>query len=156
MTKPIKAATVAAVMGQTLYPQPFAELVKGRLRRRLGDEFELGNFGVNYTELLPGSASALEHRHGKQDEFIYVLSGTVTLVLDGKEHTLVAGDCCGFKAGTGPSHQLLNRSDSVASFLEIGDRTAGDSVEYPNDDLKLTAAADGTWVVSHKDGRPYL
>jgi uncharacterized cupin superfamily protein len=152
---PINAASVPAVMGQTIYPAPFAAVVSGRLKRKLGNEFGLSNFGVNLTELQPGSASALAHSHTVQDEFIYVLNGTLTLVLDGKEHVLSAGDCCGFKAGTGLAHRLLNRSDTPVSYLEIGDRTPGDTVDYPDDDLKATQRADGSWAMTRKNGQPH-
>ena len=37
----------------------------------------------------------------------------------------------------------------------MGDRTAPDKVEYPNDDLKATQVTDGAWILTHKDGRPY-
>lgn len=63
----------------TLYPGPFASMVKGREKRQLGDFFGLSNFGVNLTRLAPGSRSALRHSHSRQDEFIYVLEGRPTL-----------------------------------------------------------------------------
>jgi uncharacterized cupin superfamily protein len=154
-TEPLAAIKVAAANQKTLYPAPFAARVAGRLRRRLGDHYGLGNFGINLTELAPGSISALLHHHTKQDEFIYIVSGTPILVLDDKEYLLQAGDCCGFKAGAGIGHQLVNRSQSAVLYLEIGDRTAGDSPAYPKDDLKLTPLGDGAWKVTHKDGTPY-
>ena len=40
-------------------------------------------------------------------------------------------------------------------YLEIGDRTPNESVEYPHDDLAFASAPDGTMVLVHKDGRPY-
>lgn len=152
---PISATSIPAVMGKTVYPQPYAALVEGRLKRKLAEVFGLTNFGVNLTHLLPGAISALAHRHSKQDEFIYVLEGTLTLVLGNEEFTLNPGDCYGFKSGTGVAHQLVNRSAENVTYLEIGDRTVGDKVEYPNDDLKATQLANGTWKLTHKDGRPY-
>jgi uncharacterized cupin superfamily protein len=77
------------------------------------------------------------------------------LVLGEQEFSLSAGDCYGFKAGTGIAHQLVNRSPETVTYLEMGDRTAGDEVEYPNDDLHATQATDGAWILTHKDGRPY-
>ncbi|MDY6981644.1 MAG: cupin domain-containing protein [Pseudomonadota bacterium] len=151
----LTATAVAAVRGQTIYPAPFSDVVKGRLRRRLGEQFGLANFGVNLTEIAPGTASALAHHHTKQDEFVYVLQGTLTLMLDGEALTLHAGDCYGFKAGNGIAHQLVNESDTPAIYLEVGDRSAGDDVTYPYDDLKLGKHADGSWQPLHKDGTPY-
>ena len=72
-----------------------------------------------------------------------------------KLYLLKPGDCMGFKAGTGVAHQLVNRSAEPAIYIEIGDRTEGDEVEYPQDDLKATQLANGVWALTHKDGRPY-
>jgi uncharacterized cupin superfamily protein len=152
---PISAQFVSATMGKTIYPDPYASQVRGRLKRKLGEYFELTQFGVNLTHLAPGALSALAHSHSKQDEFIFILEGTPTLVMGEQEFLLSAGDCYGFKAGTGVAHQLINRSVETVIYLEIGDRTAGDEVEYPNDDLKAIQATDGSWILTHKDGSPY-
>lgn len=117
--------------------------------------YEHANFGVNLTTLTPGAVSALLHRHTKQDEFIYVVSGAPTLLLDDAEHVLKPGDCCGFKAGDGRAHQLANRTDVPVVYLEVGDRSPEDSVDYPNDDLSVTKNGAGAWVVTRKDGSPW-
>lgn len=152
---PVSAESVPAIMGQTIYPEPFAAQVKGRLKRKLGDNFGLTQFGVNLTHLLPDAVSALAHCHSRQDEFILILVGTPTLVVGEEEFTLSPGDCYGFKAGTGIAHQLVNRSQALVTYLEIGDRTVGDEVEYPNDDLQVAQTENGVWKVMHKDGQPY-
>jgi uncharacterized cupin superfamily protein len=152
---PISAQSVPATMGKTIYPEPYAAQVKGRLKQKLGECFGLTQFGVNLTHLSPGALSAIAHSHSKQDEFIFILEGTPTLVLGEQEFLMVAGDCYGFKAGTGIAHQLVNRSSEIVTYLEIGDRTAGDEVDYPNDDLQATQLTDGTWKIAHKDGSTY-
>ncbi len=153
--EPTASLDVPVSNRKSVYPPPFASRVEGRAKRRLSESYGLANFGVNLTTLAPGSASALLHHHTKQDEFIYVVSGSPTLLLDDKEYVLRAGDCCGFKAGLGVGHQLVNRSQEPASYLEIGDRTAGDHCTYPNDDLAAALSPDGAWVLTHKDGVPY-
>jgi uncharacterized cupin superfamily protein len=153
--KPIRAADVEARRGQTNYPAPFASQVAGRTKRKLGEVFGLRNFGVNLTQLEPGSVSALFHSHATQDELIYVLEGRPTVLIGDEEHSLSPGDCVGFKAGTGKGHQLVNRTDAVVVYLEIGDRTPGDRVEYARDDIAAKLGANGAWIMTHKDGRPY-
>ncbi|TCH98430.1 cupin domain-containing protein [Roseococcus sp. SYP-B2431] len=126
----------------------------GRVKRALGDVFGLRNFGVNLTELAPGAASALHHTHSRQDEFIYVLEGRLVLVTgDGEETLLQPGDCAGFPAG-GPAHHLENRGTEAARYLESGDRTEGDEVSYPADDLIAVNTGAG-WRFRRKDGRSY-
>ncbi len=136
------------------YPEPFASRMKGREKRPLGDLFGLANFGVNLTRLLPGAGSALRHAHTKQDEFIYILHGNPVLLTDAGETQLSPGMCAGFKAGTGNAHQLLNRSSEEVLYLEVGDRSTGDSAVYPDDDLQVVLVG-GKWKFAHKDGSPY-
>jgi uncharacterized cupin superfamily protein len=62
--------------------------------------------------------------------------------------------CAGFRAGTGNAHSLINESGEIVVYFEIGDRSPGDEVTYPDDDL-LAQLVDGVWVFSHKDGTPY-
>ncbi len=126
----------------------------GRVKRPLGDLFGLQNFGVNLTRLAPGAISALRHAHAKQDEFIYVLAGNPTLHTDVGVTPLSPGMCAGFKAGTGNAHRLVNDSETEVLILEIGDRTSGDQISYPDDDLQAVDY-EGSWVFAHKDGTPY-
>ena len=136
-------------------PEMIAKVAPGREKRPLGDLFGLTNFGVNLTRLAPGGYSALRHAHAKQDEFVYVLEGEATLITDAGETLLKPGMCAGFKAGTGDAHHLHNRSQKDVVFLEVGDRSAGDSVSYPDDDVVAVYGADGKWRYSRKDGTPY-
>lgn len=137
----------------SIYPAAFAVSVAGRVKRPLGDVFGLSNFGVNLTRLPPGCASALRHGHSVQDEFIYVLEGTATLRDDSGDTPVTAGMCAGFKAGTG-AHQLLNLGNQDVVYLEVGDRSPGDTVDYPDEDL-TARNIDGAWRFFHKDGTPY-
>jgi uncharacterized cupin superfamily protein len=136
------------------YPEPFFSRMGGRTKRPLGDLFGLRNFGVNLTTLAPGGESALLHRHSRQDEFVYILDGTPTLVTDRGEVLLSPGMVAGFPAG-GIAHQFVNRTDLPVTYLEIGDRTPGDEGEYPADDIKAALGPTGAWIFTHKDGTPY-
>ena len=151
----IVAAQAPARTRPSVYPEPFASLMAGREKRPLGDLFGLSNFGVNLTRIAPGGCSALRHAHARQDEFIYVLQGHPVLVTDEGETPLGPGMCAGFRAGTGNGHQLVNRSDADVVYLEVGDRSAGDSASYPDDDLQAVLGDDGKWRFLHKDGAPY-
>ncbi len=150
----VRATEVAPDPVRSVSPEPFYSLLKHRIRRRLGNVFGLKNFGVNLTTLPPGRQSSMLHRHSKQDEFILVLEGDPTLVTDEGEVALRPGMCAGFAAG-GRAHHLMNRTEQDVVYLEVGDRTAGDEGAYPDDDLRAIQSADGRWVFTHKDGRPY-
>jgi uncharacterized cupin superfamily protein len=150
----IAALEVPPRAAVSFYPEPFASRMSGRSKRQLGEFFGLKNFGVNLTRLAPGGASSLRHAHTRQDEFVYVVEGTPTLVTNEGRRALAAGDCVGFRGGTGNAHHLLNETDAQVLYLEIGDRGAGDGVVYPDDDLHV-AEIDGRRRFLHKDGTPY-
>ena len=150
----IVASKAAPRTKLSLYPEPFNSRMAGREKRPLGDVFALTNFGVNLTRLAPGASSALRHAHSRQDEFIYILQGSPVLHTDTGETQLSPGMCAGFKAATGNGHQLLNRTSEDVVYLEVGDRTADDSVIYPDDDLQADLI-EGAWQFFHKDGTLY-
>lgn len=150
----VVAADVPPRVKPSVYPRVFAEKMEGREKRVLGDLFGLTHFGVNLTRLAPGAMSALRHAHTTQDELVFVLEGSPTLVTDAGERVLHPGHCAGFRAGTGDGHHLVNRSSSDVVYLEVGDRLPGDAATYPDDDL-AASFVDGAWRFTHRDGTPY-
>ncbi len=148
-------AEVAERVGSS-YPEPFRGRVGGRRKRPLGNALGLRNFGVNLVRLSPGAVSSMRHWHARQDEFVYVLEGELALVTDAGAQSLKAGMAAGFPAGAGDGHQLVNRSDKDALYLEVGDRMPGDACVYPDIDLALPHRPNtGPHAFTHKDGTPY-
>lgn len=147
----IDLATVPALNGSG-YPSPFDAPCAARTRRRLGEAGGLGDFGVNLMTLPPGSWSSQRHWHSDEDEFVYVLEGEVTLIEDACETVLRAGDCAAFPKGTGNGHHMINRSSSLAVYLEAGSRQHQDLTTCSDVDM-MSSNMDGRFV--HKDGTPY-
>jgi uncharacterized cupin superfamily protein len=58
------------------------------------------------------------------------------------------------QGGSGDPHCLVNETGTDVVYLEIGDRTAGDAADYPDDDLAV-ATVDGKRRLAHEDGAPY-
>ena len=144
------------IENSTDYPSGFKSIVAGRFRQRLGNFAGLKNFGVNLVKLSPRSASALRHWHSHQDEFIYILEGTLIIVTDAGEEVLTPGMAAGFPANEANGHHLVNRSNRDAVYLEVGDRTLNDTVNYPDKDLIAKPGDDGKSVVfTRKDGTVY-
>jgi len=150
----ISAMDVPARAAVSFYPEPFASRMKGRQKRLLGEFFGLKNFGINLTRLAPKALSSLRHAHTKQDEFVYIVQGNPTLRTNGGSLRLAPGMCVGFAAGTGNAHHLENETNDDVLYLEIGDRTAGDEVTYPDDDIQLVRR-EGKAKFVRKDGTPY-
>ncbi len=119
------------------YPKEFAQVIAGREKQKLGDAVGLTQFGVNITRINAHSASALRHWHEQEDEFIYMLEGELVLQENDGETVLKAGDCAGFKAGSGIAHCLINRTDRDAVYLEVGTRAKSERVHYPDVDFMM-------------------
>ncbi|HEY1753183.1 MAG TPA: cupin domain-containing protein [Caulobacteraceae bacterium] len=134
------------------YPAPFDAPCAERIRQRLGDAGGLKDFGVNLMRLPPGGWSSQRHWHSHEDELVYVLEGELVLIEDGGETVLRAGDCACFPKNTGDGHHMINRSDRLAIYLEVGSRHPDDLTTCSDIDLK-SASSDGRFV--HKDGSPY-
>jgi uncharacterized cupin superfamily protein len=138
----------------SVYPEQFQHLMIGRVKKALGNAAGLKNFGVNLVKLAPGSCSALRHWHTRQDEFIYVIKGEVTLITNTGEQILKPEMMAAFPAGEEDGHQLINRSDTEVIYLEIGDRTSDDEAIYPDDDLIAKSTPKG-WIFMHRNGVLY-
>lgn len=155
MTIPFKLpaldpATVPVRQGSR-YPAGLAHHSAGRLKQALGDAVGLSNFGVNLVRLEPGVWSALRHWHSREDEFVYIVEGELTLVTDAGEQVLRAGMVAGFPAGVPDGHHLVNRGTKGAVYLEVGDRRDDDDCHYPDADLQYRHQDGG---FTRKDGRP--
>ena len=136
----------------TGYPPEFNAPCIDRIRQRLGNAGGLTDFGVNLMRLPPGNWSSQRHWHSAEDEFVYVLEGEVTLIEDGGETMLRAGDCAAFAKDSGNGHHMINRSGAMAVYLEVGSRAPADVTTCSDIDM-MSANADGRFV--HKDGTPY-
>jgi uncharacterized cupin superfamily protein len=120
----------------------------------LGDAGGLTQFGVHLEILHPGGKSSMRHWHESEDEFVYVLSGELTLVEDGGDTALRAGDAAAWPAGLEVAHRLENRGSADATYLVVGTRAAWDRIHYRDHDLILTfdgprrtyARVDGTVI----------
>jgi uncharacterized cupin superfamily protein len=102
--------------------------------------------------LPPGGWSSQRHWHSHEDEFVYILEGEVTLIEDGGETVLRAGDCAAFPKGAGIGHHMINRSDVTAVYLEVGSRSQDDLITCSDIDM-MSPASDGRFL--HKDGTSY-
>ena len=129
-------ATVEVRKGSS-YPEPWAQACGAREKQALGDALGLNAFGVNLVRLPPGALSSQRHWHSHEDEFVYLLEGELTLITDAGPQVLKPGMAAGFPAGRADGHHLINRGMATAVYLEVGDRSAVETVDYPDSDMRL-------------------
>lgn len=117
----------------------------------------LTQFGA-FVEILPaGSASSVKHWHANEDEMVYMLSGTVTVIEGDSATALHAGQAATFKAGAPLGHCIRNEGTTEARYLVIGTRSSGDTVTYPDNNCILHFTRQGDTKTRHwttLDGAP--
>lgn len=149
----IEAMAVEARAG-SLYPAPFDEPVAGRVKRALGNALGLNQFGVNLVTLAPGAWSSQRHWHENEDEFVYILEGTTTLVTNDGESTLETGMAAGLPAGLPDGHHLVNSSGAPVVYLEVGTRAPEETAHYSDSDMRARRDGSGGFAFTRKDGTP--
>lgn len=97
---------------------------------RLSDPTGLTHLGVSLARLPAGKESFTLHRHTRQEEWVYVLSGSGEVQLDDEAQPIAAGDFIGFPAD-GPAHLIRNTSEGDLVYLQGGDRREGDRAHFP-------------------------
>jgi uncharacterized cupin superfamily protein len=135
----------------SIYPEPYASMMKGRSSLRLGDAGGLTQFGVNLIMLEPGALSSLRHWHLNEDEFVMVTEGECSLVQDAGETVMGPGDCAAFPAGSPDGHHFINRTDKPAKFLVVGTKAKAEVATYSDVDLQVHIEG-GKARFTYKDG----
>lgn len=102
----------------------------------LSDIAGLTKFGLHLVRVEPGDETTQHHYHEESDEFIYVLSGQLSLRYGEERYQLAAGDFVGFPAH-GAAHSMINDSDMDAVYLMGGSRPPIDICNYPDINRKM-------------------
>jgi uncharacterized cupin superfamily protein len=114
--------------------------------RRLGKEAGLQRIGINIQRLPPGSRSSWPHAEEDEEEFVYVIEGSVDAWIDGHVYGMQAGDLAAFPAGTGISHCFINNSSQDAVLLVGGEAPKSESrIFYPLNPSRRTDMPPSRW-----------
>ena len=132
------------------YPEPYS-LGPGNLSyRHLTEAGGLTQVGVALETLHPGGQSSQMHWESHEDEFLYMLEGSLTVIENGTETVIGPGDACCWPAGVEVAHCLKNHTKAPAVYLIMGTRHPDNVCHYPG--LDMLATRQG---VTHLDGTPY-
>ncbi|UJR85728.1 cupin domain-containing protein [Sandaracinus amylolyticus] len=141
---------VAEVEGT--YPPPF-DAEKLSLYRDLGRAAGSTRVGFSVERLLPGRRTSFTHAHLREEELIYVVSGTchVRVIEPGREPReipLREGHFVAFPPGTGIAHTFVNHGDAECTLVIVGERSPEERAFYA-DDLEYDAHVARTRPEAH-------
>lgn len=146
----LRKDSVPLIDAVSSYPAPY-NLGAGNLSyRHLTEAGGLTQFGCAIETLHPGGQSSQMHWEADEDEFLFMLTGELTVIENGEPSVIGPGDSCCWKAGVAVAHCLRNHTDAPATYLIVGSRNPDNICHYPG--LDLLATPDG---YTHLDGRPY-
>lgn len=149
----LRAGTVSGESDPGSAPPPY-DTLGDFVAYPLSDAGGLTQFGAFTETLMPGARSSHRHWHATEDEFLYVLTGTVTLHENAGPKDIGPGTCVCWPAGVPDAHCLENRTSAPVTYFVAGSRLAEDIATYPDIDLHYTRKG-GLRTLSHKDGTPY-
>ncbi|GIR54263.1 MAG: transcriptional regulator [Rhodospirillaceae bacterium] len=132
------------------YPGNHKKVTSGYERLAVGDAVGLSQFGVNKVTVKPGAATALNHWHQNEDEFVIVLSGEVVLVEGDTETLLKAANARVLKRDP-VGHHIINKSSEVAILFEVGTRCDNEVCHYTGLDFTYRKV-NGVVTFVNKDG----
>ncbi|QFU07252.1 Cupin domain protein [Rhodobacteraceae bacterium THAF1] len=121
-----------------------------RVNKSLGDATGLSGIGVHLIEVSPGDLTTEHHVHYHEDECVYVLSGTATMVIGDAQIPIGPGDVIGHPKG-GAAHHIENTGTEPFRALVIGERAAHDVGDYPRLGKRIFRSAGLPWTVADMD-----
>ena len=121
---------------------------------RLSDAGGLSQYGAYVQTLHPDARSSNNHWHENEDEFLYVLSGEVTVIEQGHAEVLGHGDATCWPAGVPRAHHVSNRSSEPSSYLIVGTRVDQDVCHYPDTGRSLHRVGKD-WQLLEADGQVF-
>ncbi|KAJ6576604.1 hypothetical protein DFH09DRAFT_1149840 [Mycena vulgaris] len=125
----IRAATIQSLLKPRGHPLDTSRV---RVTASLGDQVGLTKTAIHKTTLAPNMLSTVEHYHDVDDEWLYVLQGSGTLLCagEGTDTVVTAGDFVGFPATARQPHAFRAGEEGM-EYLTGGSREAVDLCHYP-------------------------
>jgi uncharacterized cupin superfamily protein len=147
----LRAAASAAKMATHRHPwNPKSEMSGVQLARLTG----LQRTGVSLARIPPGKESFVYHSHEREEEWLYILSGTATAEIDGVDYAVGPGDFMGFPTPS-VAHHLRNSGDEDLVYLMGGENRDAEVSTFPKLGKKMVRTGDKLEIYDLKDARPF-
>jgi uncharacterized cupin superfamily protein len=147
----VRAADIAAHAQEFSHPWNPQSLMRGtQLARSVG----LKRTGVNFMRVPPGRESFVYHSHRYEEEWIYVLSGAATALIDGTEYPIGPGDFIGFPTPS-VAHLLRNTGAEDLVYLAGGENREFEIAEFPTLRRRMVRTGDQVAIYDDADAKAF-
>ena len=128
---------------------PRSEISGATLGRMTG----LKRIGVSIARLRPGKESFVYHSHEFEEEWLYILSGKATALIDGQEYAVGAGDFMGFPTPS-VAHHLVNTGSEDLLYLMGGENREVEVSDFPRLNKRMLRVRNDIQVYDLGAARP--
>jgi uncharacterized cupin superfamily protein len=129
---------------------PRSEVTGTHLSPRTG----LERTGVSLVRIRPGKESYAYHVHHRKEEWIYILSGSGTALIDGREYAVDPGDFIAFPTPS-VAHNMRNPNDEDLVYLMGGENLDFEVADFPLLDKRMIRRGSAVEIYKLSDGRPF-
>ena len=147
----IRAADLAAKTERHSHPwNPKSEMTGVQLGRLAG----LERTGISLARIAPGKESFVYHSHQREEEWLYILSGTGTAEIDDGDYPVGPGDFMGFPTPS-VAHHLRNTGKEDLVYLMGGERRDTEIADFPKLGKRMLRSGDKVEIYDLADARPF-
>jgi uncharacterized cupin superfamily protein len=147
----IRSADLAAKTGRHSHPwNPKSEMTGVQLGHLAG----LVRTGVSLARIAPGKESFVYHSHEREEEWLYILSGTGTAEIDGADYEVGPGDFMGFPTPS-VAHHLRNTGREDLVYLMGGERRDIEIASFPRLGKKMVRIGEKVEIYDLADAKPF-
>ena len=98
----------------------------------LSRKFELQRIALWIEKIPPGKRTSWPHAHSVEEEFVFTLSGDISVWLNAEVRRVSPMTAIDFKAGSGVAHTLMNETNDDVYYLCVGEgKVINDKIFYP-------------------------
>lgn len=143
----------AIVTGESTFSHPWnpKSEIKGTHLSALAG---LKRTGVSVVRLAPGKESFAYHLHHREEEWIYILSGTGIARVDGEDYEMNPGDFVAFPTPSVP-HVMLNPGEDELVYLMGGEQLDFEIADFPTLDKRMIRRGSTIEIYKLSNGRPF-
>jgi len=101
-------------------------------RKGLTDNLRTSGIGCSMFRVAPGKSAFPKHAHLANDESVFVLRGTGTMIVGDNEFDVKEGDYIPLPKGEDGAHKLINTSAEDIEYLCFSTKIMPEVVTYPD------------------------